>query len=175
MALFVSDYTKQPDQIAIDLINHDNRANLTTSIVYLGVPTANANPAIERDTQMVVTARPGLNIVGSVTVYYNRVDLKDFVGSKSLAIEVGTATRLKDLIPKINDLLGINLTSADYLDVALPAYVGTFNESYDIALVASPTSWVYKGSLTFNVRSNDIDLRDVVTATTLNGLYYQAA
>lgn len=165
------DFKDLPNKVVLDLIKTDNpkAANLTNDLVQFGLPTASQSGA-SRNTQLTITAAPGSGYTGSVDVLYNRVALVDFVGKKDLTFLLGDATKLKDLIPEINELLGINLTGDDYQDVTLPEFEGTANEVHEVQLVTSADSLCYLGSLTIKIKGEDIELGSVITERELNGL-----
>lgn len=166
----MSDFTKAPKQVLIDLINKDNNTSLTDQLISFGLPTAATGTNPTRNTDLTISAIPGSGYRGSVDLKYNRVQLNDFVGDKDLTFILGDATKLSDLIGEINALLTINLTEDDYQDVTLPAFQGTANETHEVQLVASSDSIVYLGSLTIKIKGEEIELGSVVTTRELSGL-----
>ena len=167
----VSDFTRPSKQVVLDLINADNAAALTLSVIDLGLPVA-AIEGAPRNTSITVTAKAGSGYSGSQTLNYNRLQLSVFAAGKDLTFSVGNATTLNDLIDEINALLGINLVEGDdFADVAIPPFQGGIpNETVQVTLTATAESPAYLGSLQINVRSEDLALTDVLTVTDLDGL-----
>lgn len=92
----------------------------------------------------VVFLDPPLNssAVGRSTVFLNRIDLSTVTG---LVVEKGTATTFLDLLPAINDALGMNFSITDFTTVAsLPA-------SGVMTITASATCLLHFGTLTFTL------------------------
>jgi hypothetical protein len=167
----VSDFTRPSNQVVLDLINADNSAALTLSVVDLGIPVA-AIEGAPRNTSITVTAKAGSGYSGSQTLNYNRLQLSVFAAGKDLTFSIGDATTLVDLIDEINTLLGINLVvDKDFADAAIPPFAGGIpNETVQVTLTALADSPAYLGSLQINVRSEDIAITDVLTVTELDGL-----
>lgn len=175
MALHVSDFTKAPKDIVVDLINHDNvGANLTPELLTFGLPTLATGETPPANTDLEVTAAEGSGYVGSVVVQYNRLQLQDFVTARGitggLRLPVGDATMFADLIPEINLALGINLTPEDYVDGEIGEWAGEPNETKEITIPVNADSLVFLGSLTLTLEAEDIPLNSVITTTLLSGL-----
>lgn len=170
----ISDFTKSPEQIVLDLINHDNASILTLELVSLGLPNVTVDNANDRNTEIVVSSVEGGGYKGEVTVEYNRLQIQDFVPimveGGALSLPVGDALRFSDMIPEINLALGINLTEADYVDGDIGEWAGTPNEVKEIVIPMSADSLVYIGSLTLSLEAEDIELASVITNMILNGL-----
>lgn len=173
----MTDLTLAPKEIMLALINTDNATTLTDATLDFGLPTAATGQAPTRNTVLTVTAKAGSGYSGSVEVTYNRLHLQTAVldaSGKTASFGLGDATKIKDFIPELNALLGINLTDEDYEDGDLPEFTGTPNEEHSVQLVAKQDSLCYIGSLTFTVKGEDIALSSVLTVTELNGLTYVA-
>ncbi len=174
--LHVSDFTKAPDQIVLDLINHDNQggrypSNLTLELVEFGPALLSGLP--EANTELEVTALPGSGYKGSQVVAYNRLNIQDFVPimvGNELRLPAGDAENFSDLIGEINVALNINLTEKDYVDGPIGEWLGTPNETQTITIPMSADSYVYIGSLQVVLESEDILLSEVITNTILQGL-----
>lgn len=169
--LHVSDFSQNPDQIVLDLINHDNSSALTLELVELGLPLLSGMP--EANTELEVTAVSGSGYKGSVTVAYNRLDIQDFVPimvGDTLVLPTGDAENYSDLIGEINVALGINLTESDYVDGPIGEWDGIPNETKTIVIPMSADSWVFTNSLTLTLESEDILLSEVIVNTILSGL-----
>lgn len=172
----MSDLTKLPKQVMIDLINTDNGSSLTDTLLDFGLPTAATGQSPARNTELTVSAKAGSGYTGSVVVTYNRLGLTTDIltpSGKDATFIAGDALKIKDIIPELNALLNINLTDDDYIDGDLPTFVGGIpNETLDVVVVANANSLCYTGSLTFHLKSDEIELSSVITITQLNGLTY---
>lgn len=172
----MSDLTKIPKQVMIDLINTDNGSALTDALLDFGLPTAATGQTPARNTELTVTAKAGSGYTGSVVVTYNRLHLTTGIltpSGKDATFVAGDKLKIKDLIPELNALLNINLTDDDYVDGDLPTFVGGIpNEEHDVSVVAKADSLCYIGSLIFKLKSDEIELSSVITITQLNGLTY---
>lgn len=169
----VSDFSKMPDQIVLDLINEENSSSLTLELVEFGKPFI-ASMA-EANTELEVTAKDGSGYKGSVTVAYNRLDVQGFVPimvGSGLVLPVGDAVKFSDLIPEINVALGINLTEGDYVDGDIGEWAGTLNETKEIVIPMHAESYVFTGGLTLTLVTDDILLSEVIVNHILNGLNY---
>lgn len=172
------DLTKLPEEILVDLINKDNPgAALTTAAVSFKIPSRLPEGSA-RNTEVVVYAKRGSGMRGEVRVWYNRLDIAKVIHDveESPVIELGTAARVRDLIPEINERFGINLTSDDYIDASLPASAnepGT--NTYPFTFQMKSESLPYFGEVAFTVRTNEpvgIWLNTVITDRVLNIFTY---
>lgn len=170
---FQLDFTKDPDQVLLDQINHDNASSLTLALISFGLPTAATGSNPNPDTNITVSSQAGSGYSGDVTVGYNRVDLSTIPGSRNTIYSIGNAANVSDMIPEVNTAYQINLTSADYTDAPLPTFTGGIpNESHPFQIAATADSVVYEGVMTLTVKSDDIPLSSVITLATLTGLVY---
>lgn len=176
MAGHVSDFSKAPDQIVLDLINYDNpSANLTLSLIDFGVAMLATGQTPPANSEIEITAKAGSGYSGSAVVQYNRLQIQDFIAARAipggvLELPVGDATRYADLIDEINTALGVNLTVADYVDGDIGVWAGTPNETKEITIPMNASSKVFLGSLTLTLKAEDIPLSSVITTTLLSGL-----
>jgi hypothetical protein len=174
MATHVSDFTKQPEEILVDLINADNGTAFSVTQLYFGLPRV--LPVGEnRNTTLDIFANEGSGYAGAVNVRYNRVSLSVVPGNRSRNFDVGNALSLRDLVARINERYGIRLTQRDYVNVAIP--VMQPGERTAITLQAGADSLVYQGNTVLTLVSdigNAIYLNSVVTDTELDTLNYTA-
>lgn len=172
----MSDLTKAPIEILVDLINTDNASALTSELVTFGLPTVAGGASPTRNTELTVNAAEGSGYTGSVLVTYNRVALSTLpvISSKPAEFQLGDATLISDLLEEINTLYGVKITAADFVDGPLPTFTGELNEEHDVQVVAHADSLIYIGSLTLKLKAEDKDLGLVITVTALNGLTYVA-
>lgn len=178
MTGIVSDFSKTPSEIILDLINQVNSSNLTDALVTLGIPTVTTTSGATWNTDLTVTSKTGSGYSGSVVVNYNRLDVQGFLFGNALSIPLGDKLKLSDCIPEINAALHVNITADDYIDATITdtagAWEGTPNETKTIVMQMNPDSLVFIGTLTFTIHSNDIPLGSVITTPTLTGLNYPA-
>lgn len=171
--VFVSDFTKLPEAILIDLINFDNGTSLTPSLLSFGSPHALANDTHLRNTSLQVTANPISNYTGSVVVYYNRIDLSVVPGVRSVDFLLpDTVSMVSDIIALINSRFSIRLTSADYQNDTLTELTDSFVQ---LAILAEPTSLVWINSLNIRIKravSSTVDLSNLLTVRDLDVFVY---
>ena len=166
------DFTKAPNQVLLDQINHDNSSALTLALISFGLPTAATGTNPNPNTSITVTAQSGSGYTGNVVVNYNRVDLSTIPGTRNTVYTKGTAVNISDLVPQVNTAYAINLTSDDYTDGPLPTFTGAPNEEHPFQIAATANSVVYQGVMSLTVKANDIALSSVITTTALTGLVY---
>lgn len=169
----VSDFKLSPDQIVLDLINHDNASSLTLELIELGIPYVAAGSEALANTEMEVTAVEGSGYKGSVVVNYNRLEIQDFVPimvGENLTLPVGDAVNFSDLIGEINVALDINLTEEDYIDGPIGDWVGTPNETKEVTIAMNASSRLFIGGLTLTIKAEDIHLSEVIPELLLGGL-----
>lgn len=170
--LAVSDFTKLPVEILIDLINFSNGTALPPDMLTFGEPTELTVGA--HNTTVVGTAKPGAYYTGSVTLTYNRVDLETIPGVRSTTFEIGNATTIADLVEKINAAYQLNLQPEDFVDAELPTLSDPVsNQEMPFDLVAGPKSLIYRNKVTLNVYRADVALSSVIVNTVLSGLIYR--
>lgn len=144
---FISDFTKPPEDVVIDLINFDNGTAFTPSTLLvvndpLAVPKA---PPAFRNTEILVRPTAATKKYGAARLWYNRILLSDVPRTRSIIFAAPTrATMISDVIPLINERYGINLTSKDYINASLPPVA---DGGRLIAIQAAPNSLVYIGQL----------------------------
>ena len=168
--MIITDFKKLPKQIIVDLINYDNDTNLVEELLTFGTPVVTTAPF---NTSLVVSSVPDSNYIGSVTLKYDRIDIATLLGSKSINIPVGSATKVSDLIPIINNRFNINLTSDDYVDKYLPTLeLNDINEIKSFNITINPNSLIFIKELNLYAVSSEILLSSVITRIVLNGLIY---
>lgn len=172
-----NDLTKIPVEVIVDLINATNGTSFTSSMLTFDPPVVNADG---KNTSVTVRAANGSGYKGFVVSLYNRLHLTNDIAtpfqaawpSRPLEFLLGDATTIADLVPELNQLLGINLTPDDFVDGPLPEFTGAANESHPVQVVAKADSLCYTGSVTFTLKAEEIELSTVITQLTLNGLTY---
>lgn len=152
---FLGDFTKDPAQLMVDMINFCNAAThaaLKTTDVVFGQPQANLNPSAAGNTQLLIDAATGTGYNGNQVITYNRqqVNIVTLVTGQDNVIPVGQATKISDLIPAINAKYGINLTEMEYTDGPLPAFAnGVTSQLIQIPML--PTSLIWTGTLAIQI------------------------
>lgn len=169
----ISDFTQSDKDIITALLLFDNPGvTLASNLVDYLNPRPLA-PGAARNTALTVAPRPGSGYEGEADVYYNRLDIQEFVdvvNGDQIELMAGTATHLSDLIAEINVLLGINLSDADYQDAALPVFDDIPNQIIDVTVPIRLTSLIFTGTLMFAIKRNGIPLEEVIPITFLDGL-----
>lgn len=168
---FVSDFTKEDKQVIIDLLNGSVAGlALTPELVTFGLPTVQAVNG--RNTKLTITAVPGSGYKNFKDLEYNRVDLAVIPGARSIEFPAGNATQISEIIPEINARYNINLSANDFVDGPLPTFEGEPNEKKDFVVTAAADSLVYRGTVTFSLVAEDLDLNVLIADPVLDGLEY---
>jgi len=163
---FISDFTKLPEDVVIDLINFDNGTAFTADTLrVVGDPLAipKAPPAF-RNTEIVVRPTNATKKYGTTRLWYNRIALDTVPGLRSNVFAAPAwANMISDIIPLVNARYRINLTAKDYIDAALPPITSV---GQPITIQAAPNSLVYIGSLELIVNidgDTGIPLESIIT------------
>ena len=172
MTAHISDFTKEPLAIVVDLINHDNPlASLTSEMITLGLPTTTASSeAEERNTEVTVTGVQERGVVGSVTTYYSRLNLAAFITEPGFHVPLEAMVNIADLVEQLNIELGINITAADFIDEPLPTFAGTPGETIAVTIKFNADSLVWVGNAEVLVRGDDVNINTLITNVRLSGL-----
>lgn len=161
-------------QLVFNKINATNPTlpeTLSDSNVTLGTPVVNTDGGVTKNTAIVVTALDGSIYSGSVTAYYDRVNLSDIVGAGPVGgntYVLSNQTKISDVLAPFNALYNTNIQLEDIADGALPA-PSAVDGAIEFALAALSTSHAFQGSVNLIFKPNDVALADVVTVT-LTGL-----
>lgn len=103
----------------------------------VNVPQVYTGTAYDRNTRLMLDAPLESTSVGRTTIYYDRINMATITG---MQVEKGAATNLVDLLPAINELMGVQFLPADVVDVVLPSS-GTFE------MAASASNLIYIGAM----------------------------
>ncbi len=152
------------------LINRDNDVEYTEANVSMGPPTVNVDTQLSnRNTAVTLSGIPEAGKTGSVTVYYDRVNIDEAAGGPSINLVWGNETRIINLIPKLDAILRTNLTTADIVDNALPDQSEDGSITFELVMASGSYGWT--GSLTINLGVPLEDIAEVIEVTDLNGLF----
>lgn len=109
--------------------------NASTPEVYTG-------SAYPRNTRLVLDAPLESSVVGRTTIYYSRIDMATSL--TGLVVAKGSATTLLELLPALNEAIGIQFGPNDVVPVNLPA-------SGSFTLQASTTNLLYSGQVSITL------------------------
>lgn len=158
MAGHVTDFSKSPDQIVLDLINFDNNTSLTLGDIAFGIPTTATGENPPANTQLEVFGQVDAGYKSAVVVFYERLQISNFVQDGRLVIPVGSATLYRHVIAAANMALGINLVPGEYIDGDIGDWTGAVNETKDIDIQMSPNGKVFVGSLPITLLAEEIPM-----------------
>ena len=172
MSQHVTDFSKAPLNIILDLINHDHGTSLSVNEITIDAPV------VVQDNRVSIVVRAVLKsgYSGQQTLHYNRVPL-----SALTALEVEQTTTIADVtsyqevLVAFNAKYGVNITPEDVLidnaEVLSEGYVQPLGPVMDVVVKAKTGSYVWSGETVFKLRSSDILLSDALPVTVLNGLW----
>lgn len=164
----VSDYTKAPVEILIDLINHDNGTQLIAADLEFSAPSPSTGI---RNSIITVQGALGAPVTGEATLTYNRILLSEVVGGGDVSFVLSpSATTTRDLIPQLNARYGVNLTGADLINAPLASSGGDST----LVLQAHPDSLVFLGQVQLEVFRH-VTLAETVVVPFLTGFTAAAA
>lgn len=144
--------------------NRDNTQNFDFSQIQFSVPEALAVPPGERNARVTVTALPGQPASGSDVIRYYRHDISDVIPPEYRIIYVPVEVDSTwDLIPYINEQLGIQLLQEDVIDEPVD------NETLPVTftLRMTPVAYGYIGTVPMTISAQ---LSDLITVKALTGL-----
>ncbi|ANZ50339.1 putative virion structural protein [Erwinia phage vB_EamM_Phobos] len=142
-------YTASSLQLLCDLVNRDNpglpKPFMPQNVALKGTPVAKAVNG--RNTQATFVAKPGFGLQGTLTVYYDRINLTNLFQSRPLDVTVPrTAATVKDLLPIVNEKYGLNLQAED---ITTPAAALTLLATPTaVTLTITAASFCFAGTLT---------------------------
>jgi len=173
----MSDLTKAPRQIIVDMINAENASPGSILVNELTFGT----PAVEtgtKNTSLPLTAVVGSRFLGTQTIYYDRLDLNNIrtaaIGAGLTAVfdKTDAVTTISHVIALVNARFGLNLTDEDFTASAFPTWEMVPNEQHDVTITAKADSLIYLGAMNITLRLPQVDLAVAISANTLNGLNY---
>lgn len=166
----MTDFTLEPKEVVLQLINSDNGTALLMSQVDFNTPRVNTEVDIPRNTEILVFAITGRGYTGQQMMYYDRVPLSDFLDGNILSLSKNEAVGVSNLIPQINSILKINLTASDYIDQELPEFDSPYQEPIEVEIFAKAESYVYQDSFILTLSPGSMSLEKAVVVKYLGGL-----
>lgn len=157
-------FAQPSSKIILDLINLNNQDDETFSTVSFDTPVPLVTGSV-RNTSLGVNSVPGGRSVGSVTVFYNRLDLGVLFSQNKLNVVIANPNTTMDLLPIINHTFGLGLDATDIANVPI-------NGASSITLTALPGSYAYTGSVLAYIIPPPppvINLASDITLTNLSG------
>jgi hypothetical protein len=182
-------YPKTSAELVLDLIAVSNPGlpfPLTTDAIFVGPPTTiPVVPPSIANTSARVSSKPGSLYGGSKVVSYRRVNLTDLfknvtpnVRKYSAAGESGSNPfTVYTLLPFLNDVYGLKLTTDDVSDGAFPAYStitegGVQKRVSSFTMTAKATSVAFTGSVVIRTQAGQRELASAITKGELPGRLY---
>ena len=117
----------------------DGEPILLMTDIDFGTPEAYSGSRSPRTNRIYLTPKASSIMVGRATVYFDKIDLATIT---SLAVVKGAATTIAELLPQINDEMGVALEVTDIVPGALPGSGTTFT------LTASAGNLLFKNATT---------------------------
>jgi hypothetical protein len=167
-----------------DLIASENAATWPVTPVTLtyGTPTALTGDASGKDTSLLVSAAANTVYTGSVTIFYNRLDLAGFETNYGVAdLIVGEDPTPADIVAQFNVFYDASLDASDYVNnpvVPRGDYPEEYFPDYDgeiYIIVAAPGSLAYKGEAPVQIRLESALLSSILVVNELDGLEFPEA
>ena len=177
-------YQKPSKDLVYDLINASNptlETPLTVSNTNLGVPSAVTIPGNSLvNSQIKISAAPGGAYIGSTVLNYRRLSFNSLF--RSVVVQVnkyspnqasGSSTAIVftvyNLLPIINSLYGMNLTTDDVADGNLIRGTVQENGFYTstLTVAAKATSLGFTGTFALKWRGAPQDLASMISVTDL--------
>lgn len=143
-------YAKSSFELLCEQVNRDNPElevpfSRNTVVLLQGPLTTNLGSS-KRNTRAIFNGIQGSGINGKKEVFYDRRDIGKLYGpAKIIASAPSTATVVKDLLPSLNEQLGLLLEPADLANGELS--LGNASVQGSFTLQIAPTSVAYTGSL----------------------------
>ncbi len=131
-------YSLSSLEILLAVVNNANGSTETSSTVSFGNPQPMPAGSV-RDTSVVVSAVAGGGRTGSVTIYYDRINLNTLFSLQPLYVVATSPQTTWDLIPILNNVFGLGLQTTDILQTNIT--------SNTVTLQADPNSLAYEGSV----------------------------
>lgn len=163
---------KDPRSTLLGLVEKENGLTLNPVDYDFTNPTAATPPegsTASYNTRVTLSANtPAAPYVGSVEIFYNRLDLADVGRLAAVYLQSPNIDSTHGAIDSLNRRYGLNFKPEDLIDQ--PAVInGDYNT---ITLEATAESLGWFGTLDINVTEGDLLLENYVTESMLGGLNY---
>lgn len=158
------DLSMPPNEVLLGQINYENKTSFTLENVGFREDGVHVVDEHERDTMVWLIAKKGT--YGMRRIYYNRLDLNEFLGDRVLELDEASEGQQHThlFIPAVLKRLGIYLNRDDVISDIVP--VGA--EEFDIRI--SPRCLIYRGTIRVRYTNDSTPLlRDRVVNTILDG------
>lgn len=170
----ILDFTKEPKQIILDLINADNPDTTTSPVTEAQVIFA--APVVEtgaKNTSLELDSVVGGPYLGKRTIYYDRLVLSEVFALISNRFEkTDEVTTIADVVALINAHYKLNLTDDDFTASEFPTWVLEPNEEHAVTITAKAGSLIFIGAGDVVLYLPQVALADAISNNTLNGLTY---
>lgn len=157
------DMSLPPFEFVLNRINDNYGSNFTTRNVRMGDEGVEVTTKYGRNTRVRLIAIPGRGLSGSRRVYYNRVQLDEFLAGEAVEVPAGKYFDTDDLLGEVLQQLNINISREDIISDVLPKGGG------EAKIRISGLCPAYLGYIPVNVIDKSILLRTRVQNTILNG------
>lgn len=154
------DITQPPLKLLFDDINLANSTNYNYKEFTVSPPQPYSKLGVKANTVINVTPTIIGRYYGNKNIYYYRMNLAEVLDSNSVEIIQTSETKLSELIPKINEAFGINLTSDDYYEQTIAAYDPNSSTATRVTVMAKETSYLFYGSFSLIIGARQAPVVD---------------
>lgn len=142
--MLLQNFNRPAKEILLNLLNTVNDDDqFTIDNIDVGVLQV-----LDPTTQLVavvISAGVASEYSGSLPVEYRRIDINQIVGNRGRELEQGGAIMTGALVPLINQLYSIQLTSDDVVNEIIMR--SDFEQPYQQVVQISPAALIYYGQL----------------------------
>lgn len=107
---------------------------------------------------------PGSRLFRVTTIYFNRINLTDYLAGHPLAIIPGRHTDTSELLGEVRSQLGINISLVDIMT----DYISATGEG---VIRISPKSLAYEGTIAYKYDTGEAPLVNRIRKSILDGFY----
>ncbi len=158
------------DQV-LALINQSAGLSLTWDQVSFGEPIAATGENPERNTELVVTGIPNSGYKGTATIFYNRIDLAEFLPLIDEAVlQIDGEPTIEKILESFNALFRSNLQLDDVRDDHVFPTLEEIEEGVLFTLRAAAGSYAYRGNVELIIQPLDVDIDLAIENKLLDGL-----
>lgn len=128
-----NDYSQNPTELLLGLVNQYNGTSLSSENVFFDIPRVYEEGVEDVDTFVELRTTMNCPFKGSVTIYYNRLDLET-VFPDGLEIPYGTYTDLVSALPAFNAEYSFDINEYDIVNATLSATTRMKGARYSLLL-----------------------------------------